>query len=243
MTAFLNPYDMSFPPPEEADDQGIIAIGGDFSPARLLSAYRAGIFPWPHPGLPTLWFCPDPRFILRPSKLIVTTSLKKALRTTSLTIKADKNFPTVMRRCQASCRPDQSGTWITDEMIDGYYQLHLEGYAHSIEAYHDATLVGGLYGLALGRMFFGESMFFEEANASKICFVTLVAHLLDWHYVLIDCQAYTAHLEKFGAEFLARSEFLKELSMNKDAEPHPHAWHLHMSPVKALERLQHYQAR
>ncbi len=153
MKAFLDEFDISFPPPEQADEQGIIAIGGDFSPERLLAAYQSGIFPWPHPGLPILWFCPDPRFVLRPHKLTISNSLAKAMRTTSLDIRADENFTAVMRSCQKSYRPDQDGTWITDDMVRGYYQLFERGFAHSIEAYHEDQLVGGLYGLAIGRFF------------------------------------------------------------------------------------------
>jgi leucyl/phenylalanyl-tRNA--protein transferase len=237
MTAFLHDHDTKFPPPEQADEQGILAIGGDFSPRRLLAAYRAGIFPWPHPGLPILWFCPDPRFILRPHKIVVGTSLAKAMRTSRLTIRADENFTTVMRHCQSAYRPDQAGTWITDDMIKGYHQLFMQGFAHSVEAYLGDRLVGGLYGLALGRAFFGESMFFHEANASKICFVTLVAHLVEWGFSLIDCQAHTIHLEKFGAEFLPRANFLNELAILQREGPSPHPWRLHMTPTEALAYL------
>ncbi len=235
MTAFLSLNDMSFPSPDQADEQGIIAIGGDFSPARLLSAYRSGIFPWPHPGLPILWFCPDPRFVLEPTQIIISSSLAKRMRQTKLSVAADRNFATVMRRCQASYRKDQAGTWITDEMISGYCELFKQGYAHSIEAYNGDKLVGGLYGLALGSIFFGESMFFEATDASKISFVTLVAHLIEWNFSLIDCQAHTAHLEKFGATFLARAAFLDRLDDALRRPLKPGAWHLHLSPAQALK--------
>lgn len=237
MTAFLNPHSVTFPPPEDADEQGIIAIGGDFSAARLLNAYRSGIFPWPHPGLPILWFCPDPRFILRPTKIIINNSLAKAMRTTTLAVTFDQNFSEVMRRCQIASRRDQDGTWITDDMIAGYEQLHRQGYAHSVEAYREERLVGGAYGLALGGAFFGESMFFNESNASKISFATLVAHLIDWNFLFIDCQAHTTHLEQFGAEFLNRKDFLLELAAALAAPLHPHAWRPHLTPIQALATI------
>lgn len=237
MTTFLDDHDFTFPPAEHADEQGIVAIGGDFSPQRLLNAYSSGIFPWPHPGLPILWFCPNPRFIVRPHKLIIGSTLAKAMRTTKFTVRADENFTRVMRGCQKTYRPDQDGTWITDEMVAGYNHLFTNHYAHSIEAYQGDRLVGGLYGLALGKVFFGESMFFVEPNASKICFATLVAHLLSWQFTLIDCQAHTDHLEKFGAEFISRENFLAELTVAKNTTIAPQKWRLHMTPAQALAYL------
>lgn len=237
MVVFLDDNDINFPAAEHIDEHGIIAIGGDFSYDRLLLAYSSGIFPWPHPKLPILWFCPDPRFILRPQNIIITRSLAKEIKKSRLTIKADTEFCTVMRLCQAAKRPEQTGTWISDDMINGYHELFKRGFAHSIEAYHHDRLVGGLYGVSIGSIFFGESMFFLERDASKICLVTLVAHLMDWHFTLIDCQAPTNHLERFGAEFISRKDFLKEVALNSPSLITAGPWRFYMSPAQALTRI------
>lgn len=223
-----------FPPVEEADEHGIVAVGGDLSAKRLIEAYSLGIFPWPHPDLPLLWFCPNPRFVLRPKEAIFSRSFKKELKNSKLLIKADTNFTKVMRACKDSKRVNQNGTWITDEMIDAYYKVHQIGLAHSIEAYDGETLVGGLYGVSMGSVFFGESMFFKEANASKICFATLVAHLIDWDFSLIDCQAHTENLERLGARYMERPEFLKELAHGLKAPTNNQPWQLHLSKEKVL---------
>lgn len=235
MPILLDDNNIFFPDHSEADEFGILAVGGDLSPERLLAAYFGGIFPWPHPGLPLLWFSPDPRFVLPPLGIAINHSLGKALKKSSLVIKADTNFRAVMKGCQASQRNDQDGTWITNAMIDGYEALHHLGYAHSIEAYRDKQLVGGLYGVSIGSFFFGESMFFLETNASKIAFVTLVAHLLQWNFSLIDCQSHTKHLEKFGAYPLPRTEFLQKLALSHQTPTRLGPWTFFMSPHEAYQ--------
>lgn len=237
MPLLLSTKTMAFPAAHQADENGIVAIGGDFLPQRLLLAYQAGIFPWPHQGLPILWFCPNPRFVLDLKQIKVSRSLAKAIRQSTLTIKADHNFLAVMKRCQQANRQHQEGTWITDEMINGYYKLFQQGFAHSIEAYENDALVGGLYGVSLGSIFFGESMFFLQSNASKICLVSLVAHLLDWRFSLIDCQAHTHNLENFGAKAIDRDYFLSLIKSNQTQPTKRGPWQLSMSPQQALVRI------
>jgi leucyl/phenylalanyl-tRNA--protein transferase len=235
MPILLDDDDIFFPDHDEADEYGIVAAGGDLSPERLLSAYFSGIFPWPHPGLPLLWFSPDPRFVLLPLKISINRTLAKLLQNTSLDIKADTNFRAVMKGCQASRRNDQDGTWITDAMIDSYETLHHMGYAHSIEAYRDNRLVGGLYGVSIGSIFFGESMFFVEPNASKIAFITLVGHLIEWEFTLIDCQSHTNHLEKFGASPMKRRDFLLKLDLSHHFPTKLGPWFFHMKPKNSFD--------
>lgn len=197
-----------FPDPANAerDPDGLLAVGGDLSPTRLLNAYRRGIFPWFGELDPILWWSPDPRMVLFPEKLIINRSLKKTLRKAPFRITFDLAFEQVIHACAAP-RPNEPGTWLSDEMIHSYTQLHQQGVAHSAEAWQDDELVGGLYGIALGRVFFGESMFSKVSNASKIAFTALVERLREAGYVLIDCQVYTSHLESLGAELIPRSEF------------------------------------
>lgn len=234
MPILLDDNNIFFPDHSEADEFGILAVGGDLSPQRLLAAYYEGIFPWPHPGLPLLWFSPDPRFVLTPLDISINHSLAKALKKTSLVIKSDTNFRAVMKGCQRQ-RNDQNGTWITPDMIDAYEVLHHMGYAHSIEAYRDDQLVGGLYGESIGSIFFGESMFFLETDASKIAFVTLTAHLLAWNFSLIDCQSHTKHLEKLGAYPIPRAEFLQLLTLSHQSPTRLGPWTFHMSPHEAYQ--------
>jgi leucyl/phenylalanyl-tRNA--protein transferase len=226
---------IKFPSVDEADENGVIAIGGDLSSNRLLAAYRLGIFPWPHNGLPLLWFCPDPRFVLEPRKFVINQSLKKILKQTSWTIKADTNFLSVINKCAAKKRHEQDGTWITPEVIEGYHALYRLGFAHSIEAYDQDELIGGLYGVSIGSIFFGESMFFEKTNASKICFLTLIAHLIEWEFSLVDCQIYTSHLEKFGAQPMNRDHFLKIIGVNTQSPTKMGPWQLHLSFVQMIK--------
>lgn len=233
MPIFLTKHDLSFPVDLTPDEHGIVAVGGDLSPQRLLNAYHAGIFPWPHEGLPLLWFSPDPRFVLAPKEVVIKRSLRKALKKTSFTVKADHNFLLVMEKC-AEPRKDQQRSWINQEMREGYHSLHDLGFAHSVEAYDGEELVGGLYGIALGGIFFGESMFFEKTDASKICFITLVAHLLEWDFFLIDCQAHTKHLENFGAHYVSRKIFLEEIKKNQKLSHRKGKWHFHFTPEEAL---------
>lgn len=237
MPKSLNQDPSYFPKIQDTDEHGIIAFGGDFRPERILHAYKRGIFPWPHEGLPILWFSPDPRFVLKPANLRVSSSLAKAVKKTDLTIVADKNFKAVITACQQSNRHDGGGTWITGEAIEGYTQLFEQGFAHSIEAYRDNILVGGLYGVSLGSMFFGESMFHDETNASKICFVILIAHLIRWRITTVDCQAYTDHLASFGAHNIPRREFLAILHEAMTHETRQGPWQFNLTPEDVLATL------
>ncbi len=201
-----------FPDPNDADENGLLAVGGDLHPKRLLLAYAQGIFPWPHGDeWPMLWFSPDPRTVLVPCDLHVPRSLRKTCNQGLFDIRFDTAFEQVMRACSATHRPDQDGTWITPEMVEAYCRLHELGFAHSIEAWADGELAGGLYGLSLGGAFFGESMFAHRSDASKVAFVHLVWQLQTWAFQLIDCQVYTEHLERFGAQEWPRSQYLKAL--------------------------------
>jgi leucyl/phenylalanyl-tRNA--protein transferase len=226
----------NFPDAETADEHGIVAVGGDYTIARLLTAYSKGIFPWPHKGL-LLWFCPDPRFVLDVGKINLSRSVRKILQSTKLLIRADNNFLMVIKKCQELHNMRHGGTWITDDLINGYYDLHKLGYAHSIEAYEENTLVGGLYGIALGNIFHGESMFFERPNASKICLVVLMAHLRLWGITLMDCQDYTDHLAQFGAHFMPRRDFLLKVKQNQKVPSEKSSWLLHFSPALAIKYL------
>jgi leucyl/phenylalanyl-tRNA--protein transferase len=199
-----------FPPVDLADPSGILAVGGDLSPARLLCAYARGIFPWYSPGDPILWWCPDPRFVLFPSELKVSRTMRQVVRRGIFNIAADRSFEEVITRCSGPRRNGQ-GTWITTDMIDAYGELHRLGYAHSVEAWIDGRLAGGLYGVSLGRCFFGESMFSDVSNASKAAFIALVGALKARGFSLVDCQVHTAHLESLGARFIPRERFIELL--------------------------------
>jgi len=207
----LNPEssDLRFPPVDLASPEGLLAIGGDLRAERLLEAYRHGVFPWYNQGQPILWWSPDPRAVLFPSRLKISRSLRKTLRHGIFEITLDLNFQDVMRACAQMPRKKQGGgTWITPEMCDAYQRLHELGYAHSVESWKDGQLVGGLYGVAQGGAFFGESMFSRVADASKVAFVHLVRQLQLWGFSLIDCQLPTPHLERLGAEEIRRQEFM-----------------------------------
>jgi leucyl/phenylalanyl-tRNA--protein transferase len=200
-----------FPPPQLAEDSGVLAVGGDLSEDRLILAYSSGIFPWPHEGLPLLWHSPDPRTVLVPSEIHVGRSLEKSIRRGTYEVRLDTAFRQVMRGCSQKERPNQDGTWITDDMIEGYVALHRRGLAHSVEAWRGDELVGGLYGVSLGAAFFGESMFAEAPDASKVAFATLVRQLDRWGFDFVDCQVHTEHLERFGAVEWSRTRFLAAL--------------------------------
>ena len=204
--------DDPFPPVTSAlvEPNGLLAAGGDLSPGRLVDAYRHGIFPWFNRGQPILWWSPDPRTVLFPNELKVSRSLAKAMRNRSYEIRADTSFRSVMQAC-AQPRPSQDGTWISDEMIAAYCALHEKGLAHSVETWIDGELAGGLYGVAFGRMFFGESMFTRAPDASKIAFVHLVRQLERWNFGMIDCQVHTDHLASLGARAIARMDFVRKL--------------------------------
>lgn len=203
-----------FPPLNEAliEPNGLIAIGGDLSPTRLLLAYKNGIFPWFSEGEPILWWSPNPRMVLFPEALKVSVSLKKTIKKEIFTIRFNTNFRAVMTACSQTPREGQAGTWITDTMIEAYCELHKAGYAISAEAWQNGTLVGGCYGVKIDRMFYGESMFHHVTDASKVAFVHLVEYLRTLEVGLIDCQMKTAHLASFGANEIPREDFIHHLS-------------------------------
>ncbi len=211
MPVFRLPEEHLFPDPELAREDGLLAVGGDLEPRRLLLAYSMGIFPWYSEGLPILWHSPDPRFVLFLDELKVSRSLRKVIARRGFELKMDTAFEAVMDGCARSPRPGQRGTWITREMRRGYLRLHRMGFAHSTEAWQDGQLVAGLYGVALGRIYFGESMFTTVSDASKVAFVALCHQLMAWGYDLVDSQVYTDHLARFGAEEIPRSEYLEAL--------------------------------
>lgn len=207
-----------FPDPSLANSDGVLAVGGDLSPERLLLAYRMGIFPWFNPGDQILWWSPDPRFVLFPEKLKVSKSMRPYFNQEKFRVTFDRHFEAVMRSCQAPRQGQRFGTWITEEMIGAYCRLHEMGYGHSVEVWQDGELVGGLYGLALGRVFFGESMFSRVPNASKFGFIVLVRKLQSLGFWLVDCQQETPHLESLGAEPVPREAFLHILKKNEAEE-------------------------
>jgi leucyl/phenylalanyl-tRNA--protein transferase len=208
---FRLPREIVFPDPELAEPDGLLAVGGDLSPERLLAAYAAGIFPWFGEGSPILWWSPDPRFALEPGWVHVSQSLRRTIRRGRYRVSADEAFERVIRRCAATARPGQDGTWITGEMIDAYLRLHRLGFAHSFEAWEGEALAGGLYGVSLGAAFFGESMFADRPDASKVAFVRAVEWLARQGIELVDAQVRTEHLVRFGARELPRAEFLGRL--------------------------------
>ena len=201
---------LRFPDPTEARADGLLAVGGDLNPQRLLLAYRSGIFPWFSDGDPPLWWCPDPRMVLFPAEFKPSKSLRKSIRTGGFSITQNSQFEAVIRACAEAPRPDQLGTWITEEMVQAYVELHRMGHAHSVEVWYHDELVGGLYGIDLPefKVFCGESMFSKRTDASKVGFSFLVASLLEQNYKLIDCQMYTDHLASLGAREIARQDFL-----------------------------------
>ena len=200
------------------EPNGLLAAGGDLSAPRLLEAYRHGIFPWFNPEEPILWWNPDPRMVLFPNEFIVSHSLRKVLRRGTYEIRCDTAFEQVMLACAAP-RNNQSGTWIDNNMIAAYSTLHRAGYAHSVETWLDGILVGGLYGVSIGRMFYGESMFSTVSNASKIALAHLAIQLERWQFGMIDCQMKTSHLSSLGAREIARSEFIAKLQDLVHCEP------------------------
>jgi len=214
-----------FPDPAlaETEPNGLLAVGGDLSPERLRNAYRLGIFPWYSEGQPILWWSPDPRLVLQPGDLRVSRSLRRTLRRDVFSVSIDRDFAGVIRACAAP-RPDADGTWIVPEMIGAYERLHALGLAHSAEAWRDGELVGGLYGVAMGQVFFGESMFSRASDASKVAFVHLVQRLAAWGYTLVDCQVYTAHLASLGATETPRAAFRRHLAAALDQPVDPAAW-------------------
>lgn len=199
---------IEFPPVEKATEEGLLAIGGDLSPERLLLAYRSGIFPWFNEGEPIYWWSPNPRFVLLPADLRISNSMEQVLRKDQFKFTVNKDFAAVIRNCGQVYRKGQGGgTWITDDMIDAYTKLHQQGYAHSAECWRDGQLVGGLYGIRMGKIFFGESMFSLESNASKFAFINYIKQLQNENVQLLDCQLHTVHLESLGAKMISRDLF------------------------------------
>ncbi|MEX0968697.1 MAG: leucyl/phenylalanyl-tRNA--protein transferase [Bacteroidia bacterium] len=207
----ISKNELRFPDPRLADDEGLLAVGGDLSTERLLLAYSHGIFPWFSEGQPVLWWSPDPRFVLYPSKLKISRSLKQVLRQKKFTVTFDQDFSSVIKLCKKAERPGQDGTWITKEMQQAYIRLHEAGFAHSVEVWYEKELAGGLYGVSLGACFSGESMFHLQPDASKVALFYLAEQLKRWDFRFIDCQVYTPHLERMGAEEIPRNSFLYEL--------------------------------
>lgn len=199
--------DLTFPHPSLAEEDGLLAVDGDLSPERLILAYRNGIFPWFSEDEPILWWSPNPRFILYPKDIKVSHSMKKLLKKNTYKISFDTCFRDVISNC--SNLRKESGTWITNDMIEAYCKLHELGYAHSVEAWYEGKLVGGLYGISIGKCFFGESMFSTMSNASKAAFITLCKKLEEKDYIMVDCQVYTEHLESLGAVNISREKFLE----------------------------------
>ncbi|MEH0155354.1 leucyl/phenylalanyl-tRNA--protein transferase [Limibacter armeniacum] len=211
----LDEQDTAFPPPYLAEEPGIIAVGGDLSPDRLLEAYSNGIFPWFNPGEEPLWWCPNPRFVLYPEKVKVSKSMRQVFRKGNFKVTFDQDCAAVLENCQQIYRPGQGGeTWISDELKQSYLDLHKKGFIHSVEVWQDDKLVGGLYGGCMNKCFFGESMFAKVSNASKVGFIVLAKNLHKHGFELIDCQVHTRHLESLGAEMIPRLDFLEVVERN-----------------------------
>lgn len=204
---------MPFPSPETASEEGIVAYGYDLTPERLLEAYQNGIFPWYNEEEPVLWWSPNPRFVLFPEKLHISKNIKKLLRKNIYQVTYNQSFEEVIRNCASIPRKDQDGTWIHPEMIATYTQLHQLGYAHSVEVWYENQLVGGLYGIKMGNIFCGESMFSRKSNASQVGFITFLQQHPEIE--LVDCQVYSEYLEKLGAEEIPRTQFLEIIRKNK----------------------------
>lgn len=207
MPLFALDKELTFPPVHLAEPDGLLAMGGDLSPKRLLSAYRNGVFPW-YEGETILWWSPDPRFVLFPNDLKIRKAIKPMLNRNEFEFSINKSFAEVIHHCKETKRPGQKGTWITDEVEKAYCKMHELGYGYSAEAWKGAKLVGGLYGIKLGKVFFGESMFSLTSNASRFCFIKYVEQLKKEGIQLIDCQVYTEYLESFGAGMINRKDFV-----------------------------------
>jgi leucyl/phenylalanyl-tRNA--protein transferase len=229
-----------FPPVESATPEGLLAVGGDLSSDRLLAAYQQGVFPWYSAGQPILWWSPDPRAVLYPDQLKVSRSLRQTLRRGHFEVRFDTVFRDVMLACSAPREQyPGGGTWITDEMVTAYSRLHELGYAHSIETWRGAQLTGGLYGIAIGGIFFGESMFSRETDASKVALVAMVNRLRAWDFSLIDCQVPSTHLTSLGAVNIPRHQFLMELSQALTRPGHPGRWQVKMETQTLIDREPH----
>ncbi len=230
--------DTPFPPLASAlaEPNGLLAAGGDLTPQRLVAAYSRGIFPWYSEGQPVLWWSPDPRMVLPVAEFRVARSLRKRVQAETFETRFDTAFRAVVDACARTPRPGQGGTWITPEMVDAYCELHRLGYAHSVESWRDGELAGGLYGVALGRVFFGESMFARVTDASKVALVALVAHLQRQGVPLVDCQQETAHLASFGARPVPRAQFARALAQLIHSTAPPAGWRAEHRPADAGPR-------
>lgn len=218
---------LSFPPPHLAEQDGMLAIGGDLSPERLLLAYQMGIFPWFSKYEPIMWWSPDPRCVLFPEDLRISKSMKQIFKKGIFKVTADQSFRAVITACQNQPRKGQSGTWITEEMLEAYCELHKMGLAHSVEVWNSSQeLVGGLYGISMGNCYFGESMFARQSNASKAGFITLVHNLQKWGFELVDCQIHTNHLESLGAVNIPRKSYLMIIEKTLKHETIKGKWEL-----------------
>ena len=211
MPLFALDTELIFPPPSLAEPDGLLAMGGDLSPERLLLAYQNGIFPW-YEGDHILWWCPDPRFVLFPQNLKVHKNIRRMMRSNQFEFTINKAFPQVIHNCKKIYRPGQDGTWITNEMEKAFINMHKLGYATSAEVWQDGELVGGVYGMKLGKVFFGESMFSKVTNASRYAFIRYVQLLQEEGIELIDCQVYTEYLESLGAKMIERKDFIRLLN-------------------------------
>ena len=211
MPLFALDKQITFPPVHLAEPDGLLAVGGDLSTERLMMAYRSGIFPW-YEGEHILWWCPDPRFVMYPDELKVSKSMKVLLKRQAFDFTVNQAFTQVINSCKTIPRKEQDGTWITDDVKKAYTRLHQLGFAHSAEVWQNGLLVGGLYGVRLGRIFFGESMFSNTSNASKYAFISYIEHLKTEGVQLVDCQVYTEHLESLGAKMIPRQIFMQELA-------------------------------
>ncbi len=236
MPVFLLSDELAFPPVELAEHDGLLAVGGDLSPERLLLAYREGIFPWFTEDTEILWWSPDPRLVLFPDELRISRSLRQTIKKGLFSITLDRAFSEVIRACAEVHSLKDGDTWITPSMIDAYTRLHQMGYAHSVEAWSGGKLVGGLYGVSLGSAFFGESMFTRVSNASKVAFVFAVKQFKKWGFRLIDCQVTTEHLKRFGARQIKRAEFLRLLKEVLKDRTRKGRWKLTVTVKEVLEK-------
>jgi leucyl/phenylalanyl-tRNA---protein transferase len=221
MPVYQLPDEIIFPDPEQAEPEGLLAVGGDLSPDRLLTAYANGIFPWYSEDDPILWWSPDPRLVLFPNNFRLSRSLHQTLKKNIFTVKTDTDFEAVITACAEIERKHEDGTWITEEMKSAYIDLHKKGFAHSIESYFEGKLVGGLYGVSLGRAFFGESMFHRKTDASKVALYHLVQKAKEFEFIFIDSQVETNHLMSLGAALIPRKNYLKHL---REAMKFPTHW-------------------
>ena len=226
MPVFLLSDEIVFPSPYLASKEGLLAVGGDLSKNRLLTAYRMGIFPWFSDGEPILWWSPDPRLVLYPEKIKISKTLRKIIKKKMFHVTMDSAFTQVINQCAQVRLKNNQRTWIVKDMIDAYCELHESGFAHSVEAWHEGELVGGLYGISLGRCFFGESMFTRTSNASNVALIKLVEHLASLSFDLIDCQITTEHLIRFGAREIPRVRFLEQLEASLEVPTLQGKWTL-----------------